>query len=123
MPVYTEPARLSDVLKREFDPLYNRESVTLTGGSYLVGAVVMEGAGGTWSAWAAPAAGDPVPKVGVVLFETDASAADRPATLLLRGPAVVAESALVFDAGVDDAGRAAALAALADQGIVARKTV
>ena len=35
MTTFSEPNRLGDVLKREFDPFYNRETASITGGSNL----------------------------------------------------------------------------------------
>lgn len=123
MPTYEEPSRLSDVLKREWEALYNRESVTLTGSDFAIGAVVNQLATGKWSAYTTPAADADTPVLGVVLFATDASAEDAKATILARGPAVVAEAALVFKDSVSTAGKATALEALTKQGIVARKTL
>jgi hypothetical protein len=59
----------------------------------------------------------------VLLEDADATAADAPAIALVRGPAVVADGALIFKAGISAQNRAAAIAALAGLGIVARRTV
>ena len=39
---------------------------------------------------------------GILLFDTDATSADQTAVILRRGPAVVSDSALVYDASVSD---------------------
>lgn len=121
MPTYTETNRLGDVLKREFDPLLNRETVTLLSGQNLgVGAVLAKNGAGKYLLQA-PAASDGTEVVaGVLLFAADATAGDTKCVILARGPAVVADGALVFAGGITVNQRAAAIAGLASLGIVAR---
>jgi hypothetical protein len=59
MTTFTEPARIGDVLKREFDVLHNREIVTFAmGQNLLLGAVVAIIASGMDAASAAKAGGN-----------------------------------------------------------------
>lgn len=59
----------------------------------------------------------------VLLEDKDATTADKTAVVLVRGPAVVSKTALVFDASVDQAAeKAAKHAELAAVGIVPRET-
>jgi hypothetical protein len=123
MSVLRQPATMGDVLKYELNPNFTRESVTLlTGATYPVGAVLgritasgkfkLATAGGTDGAESAAA---------VLLYGVDASAGDATGIVILRGPAIVAKAALVFDATVDDATKTAAKHSdLAALGIIAR---
>jgi mannose-1-phosphate guanylyltransferase len=98
---------MGDLLKYELNPNFTRETVTLlTGTSYAVGAVLgritasgkykLATSGGTDGAQTAAA---------VLLYATDASAADAEAVVVVRGPAIISKAALVFDASVDDAAK------------------
>jgi hypothetical protein len=125
MPTYTETNRIGDVLKREFDALHNRESVTLISGQNLLCGAVLGRitASGKWTLHAAAAVDGSQNAAGVLLFDTNASAGDRPAVILARGPAVVADGALIFAGGISAPNRATAITALAALGIIARRTV
>lgn len=125
MALYTESNRIGDVLKREFEPLLNRETVTLISGQNLkCGAVLGKiTAGGKYTLHAGGASDGSQNAAGVLLFDCDASAADAKCVVLARGPAVVSDGALIFAGGVTAPHRAAAIAALATLGIVARATV
>jgi hypothetical protein len=107
MSVLTQPPTMGDVLKYELNPNFTRETVTLLAGtSYAVGAVLgritasgkykLATSGGTDGAQTAAA---------VLLYATDASAADAEAVVVVRGPAIISKAALVFDASVDDAAK------------------
>jgi hypothetical protein len=109
MSVLTQPPTMGDVLKYELNPNYTRETVTLLAGTnYPVGAVLgritasgkmkLATSGGSDGAQTAAA---------VLLYATDASAADQEAVVIVRGPAIVSKAALVFDASVDDAAKTA----------------
>ena len=108
MTVLTSPATLGDLLKREFDPNYSRETITLKAGTaYPLGAVL-----GRVTADGKYAFSPATSTTGIegaeianaVLIEAvDATAADTPALVLVRGPVIVADRALVFDASVADA--------------------
>lgn len=108
MTVLTSPATLGDLLKREFDPHYSRETVTLKAGTaYPLGAVlgrvtadgkyVLSPAASTTGIEGAEIAN------AVLIEAVDATAADTPALVLARGPVIVADRALAFDASVADA--------------------
>ena len=123
MSVLTQPPTMGDVLKYELNPNYTRETVTLLAGtSYPVGAVLgritasgkykLATSGGTDGVQTAAA---------VLLYATDASAADAEAVVVVRGPAIVSKAALMFDASVDDATKTAAKhAQLTALGIIPR---
>ena len=123
MSVLTQPPTMGDILKYELNPNYTRETVTLLAGTnYPVGAVLgritasgkykLATSGGTDGAQTAAA---------VLLYATDASAADAEAVVVVRGPAIVSKAALVFDASVDDAAKTAAKhAQLTALGIIPR---
>lgn len=125
MPVFTETNRLGDVLKREFDPLLNRETVTLISGQNLkCGAVLGQiTASGKYTLHAAAAVDGSQNARAVLLFDTDASGGDTKAVVLARGPAVVSDAALIFAGGISAPNRATAVAALAALGIVARSGI
>ena len=119
----TQPPTMGDILKYELNPNYTRETVTLLAGTnYPVGAVLgritasgkykLATSGGTDGAQTAAA---------VLLYATDASAADAEAVVVVRGPAIVSKATLVFDASVDDAAKTAAKhAQLTALGIIPR---
>ena len=109
MSVLTQPPTMGDVLKYELNPNFTRETVTLLAGTnYPVGAVLgritasgkykLATSGGTDGAQTAAA---------VLLYATDASDADKEAVVIVRGPALVSQAALVFGASVDDAAKTA----------------
>ena len=128
MATLTSPADLGAVLKREYDRDYNRETVTLESGTdYPIGAVL-----GVITASGNYALSPHASTVGiegaetaaaVLLVATDATSADTEAVVLVRGPAIVADTPLVVDASVDDATKLAAKhAQLVALGIVPRHT-
>ena len=128
MPVLTQSPTLGDLLKFELNGSYSREIVTLKAGTnYVLGSVL-----GKITASAkyrlAPAAvvvGDEGAEKGIaILLEAaDATAADKSALVLARGPAIVSKNALVFDASVDLlAEKVAKYAELSAAGIVPRDT-
>lgn len=108
MTVLTSPATLGDLLKREFDPNYSRETVTLKSGTaYPLGAVLGRvTADGKYvlSPHAAVTGSEGAEIASAVLVEAvDATTADTQAVVLARGPVIVADRALAFDASVTDA--------------------
>jgi hypothetical protein len=109
MTVLTMSPTLGDLLKYELNANYCREAVTLKAGTdYALGSVLGQiTASGKYRL--APA--------------VDATAGDRTGLVIARGPAIVSRAALVFDASVDDAAKAAAKhAELSAAGIVPRDT-
>jgi hypothetical protein len=125
MSVLTQPPKMGDVLKYELNPNFTRESVTLlAGAAYPVGAVLGRiTASGKLKLSTAAGSDGAQTVAGVLLYATDASAADQEAVVILRGPAIVSKAALVFDASVDDATKTAAKhAQLTALGIIPRDT-
>ncbi|ARU01863.1 head decoration protein [Yoonia vestfoldensis] len=109
MSVLTQPPSMGDVLKYELNPNFTRETITLlAGAAYPVGAVLgritasgkykLATSGGTDGGQTAAA---------VLLYAADATSADATGLVVMRGPAIVSKSALVFDATVDDAAKIA----------------
>ena len=129
MPVLTQSPSLGDLLKYELNGNYARETVTLkSGASYPLGAVLgrITASGKYRLSPAAEVVGDEGAETAaaVLLEAVDATAADATGVVLARGPAIVAEAALVFDTSVDQpAEKAAKKAELAAAGIVPRLTV
>lgn len=129
MPVLTQAPVLGDLVKREFDPNYCRETVLLAAGDALPrGAVLgrIAASGQYVPSPAAAVAGKEGAEIAcaVLLHDVPASAQARPALVLARGPAIVAEAMLSFDPSVNDAAKQAAkLEQLSAHGLVARTTV
>ena len=125
MSVLTQPPVMGDVLKYELNPNFTRETVTLLAGTkYPVGAVLGRiTASGKWKLSTATGSDGAQTAAAVLLYATDATAVDREAVVVLRGPALVATAALIFDASVDDAAKIAAKhAQLTALGIIPRDT-
>ena len=125
MSVLTQPPVMGDVLKYELNPNFTRETVTLLAGTkYPVGAVLGRiTASGKFKLSTATGSDGAQTVAAVLLYATDAATADREAVVLLRGPALVAKAALIFDASVDDAAKTAAKhAQLTALGIIPRDT-
>jgi hypothetical protein len=125
MSVLTQPPVMGDVLKYELNPNFTRETVTLLAGTkYPVGAVLGRiTASGKLKLSTATGSDGAQTVAAVLLYATDAATADREAVVLLRGPALVAKAALIFDASVDDAAKTAAKhAQLTALGIIPRDT-
>lgn len=121
------PAVLGDLVKREFDPNYSRETVTLKAGiAYPLGAVLgrVTATGLYALSPAATTTGLEGAEIAcaVLLASAPMSETDSPSLALVRGPAIVADRALAFDASIADA---AALSLkhqqLAAHGIVVRQ--
>jgi hypothetical protein len=126
MPVLTMAPTLGDLLKYELNANYSRETVTLkVGTNYALGSVLgkITASGKYRLSPAAQAAGDEGAEtaIAVLLEAIDASAGDKTALVVARGPAIVSKAALVFDASVDLAAeKTAKHAQLAAAGIVPR---
>lgn len=106
--VLTSPATLGDLIKRESDPDYTRETVTLKAGTaYPLGAVLgrITADGKYTFSPAASTTGSEGAEIAnaVLIAAVDATAADTQALVLARGPVIVADRALAFDASVADA--------------------
>jgi hypothetical protein len=129
MPVLTASPTLGDLLKFELNASYTRETVTLKAGtSYPLGSVLgrITASGEYRLSPAAEVVGDEGAEVAVAVLLDAVDATDGVATGLIaaRGPVILADAALVFDASVDQpAERTAKIAQLAAGGLVARTTV
>ena len=125
MSVLTQPPTMGDVLKYELNPNFTRETVTLLAGTnYPVGVVLGRiTASGKMKLSTATGTDGAQNAAGVLLYDVDATAADATGIVVMRGPAIVAKAALVFDASVDDAAKTAAKhAQLTALGIIPRDT-
>ena len=129
MPVLTASPTLGDLLKFECHPGYCRETVTLKAGTaYPLGSVLgMVSASGEYRlSPAAEVVGDEGAETAIAVLLQAVDATDGAAIGLIaaRGPVILADSALVFEASVDSAPeRTAKVAQLATVGLVARTTV
>ena len=129
MPVLTAKPTLGDLLKFELNASYTRETVTLKAGtSYSLGAVLgrITASGEYRLSPAAEVVGDEGAEaaIAVLLEAVDATDAAVTGLIAARGPVILADGALVFDASVDQpAERAAKITQLAALGLVARTTV
>lgn len=123
MSVLTQPPTMGDVLKYELNPNFTRETVTLLAGTnYPVGAVLGRiTASGKMKRSTASGSDGAQNAAAVLLYDVDATVSDATGIVVLRGPAIVSKAALVFDASVDDAAKAAAKhAQLTALGIIPR---
>jgi hypothetical protein len=129
MSVLTMAPTLGDLLKFECHPSYGRETVTLKAGTnYSLGSVLgkIAASGEYRLSPAAEVVGDEGAETAVAVLLQAVDATDGAAVGLIaaRGPVILAEAALAFDASVDQpAERAAKLAQLSALGLVARTTV
>ncbi len=129
MPVLTASPTLGDLLKFELNASYTRETVTLKAGtSYPLGSVLGRiTANGEYrlSPAALVAGDDGAENASAVLLDAvDAMDAAVTGLIAARGPVILADSALVFDASIDQpTERAAKIAQLSAAGLVARATV
>jgi hypothetical protein len=125
MSVLTQPPTLGDVLKYEINPNFTRETVTLLAGTnYPVGAVLGRiTASGKLKLSTATGTDGAQNAAAILLYAVDAAAADATGIVVVRGPAIISKSALVFDASVDDTAKTAAKhAQLTALGIIPRDT-
>ena len=102
------PLSLGDLIKRESDPDYTRETVTLTAGTaYPLGAVLgrITADGKYTFSPAASTTGTEGAEIAcaVLLHPVAASATDTQAVILARGQVIVADRALAFDSSITDA--------------------
>jgi hypothetical protein len=101
------PNTLGDLIKRESDPNYTRETVTLKAGTaYPLGAVLgrVTATGIYALSSAASTTGQEGAEIAcaVLLHPVAASDTDTQAVVLARGQVIVADRALAFDASVTD---------------------
>jgi len=128
MSTLTMAPTLGDLLKYELNGNYSRESVILKAGTdYPLGAVLgqITASGKYRLSPAEEVTGDEGAEVAsaVLIEAVDASGGDREGLIVARGPVIVSEAALVFDASVEDESDVAAKhSELALAGIVVRDT-
>jgi hypothetical protein len=116
---------MGDVLKYEVNPNFTRETITLLAGAiYPVGAVLGKiTASGKYKLATSGGSDGAQTAAAVLLYAVDAAEADATAIILARGPAIVSQAALVFDATVDDGAKVATKhGQLAALGIIPRDT-
>ena len=122
MPNLTEPIRLSDLLKfEEAEIQYSRDQVTLASGNDLPRGAVLGviTASGKYAEFDPAATNGTQAAKAVLLYPSDASAADLQVTALKRY-AVVAKQHLAWKTGTTAGEILAALAQLEAVGIIAR---
>ena len=102
---------------------YTRETVTITSGAGKLEPGTVLGritTGGKYTSFAPGASNGSQNASGILWDSVDASAADAPAVILLRGPAIVNRQDLVWPDGVTEAQITTATTALASIGIILR---
>ena len=126
MPTLIKGPTLGDLLKYELNGNYNRETVTLKAGTnYALGSVLgkITASGKYRLSPAAQVAGDEGAETAaaVLIDLVDATGGDTTGLVIARGPVIMSQDALVFDASVDLAAeKTAKHAQLAAIGIVPR---
>jgi hypothetical protein len=125
MTVFTAPGVLGDLLKREYDRDYCREDVELVASAegYKMGAVLGKvTANGKYAL--SPATGSTGGETACAVLLQDVPVNGEKGLIVARGPAIVADTALVFHSSVNsDALKSAKQQQLAAFGIVVRKAV
>jgi len=102
---------------------YTRETVTITSGAGKLDPGKVLGkitTGGKYTSFAPGASNGSQNASGILWDSVDASAADAPAVILLRGPAIVNRHDLVWPDGATEAQITTATTALASIGIILR---
>ena len=102
---------------------YTRETVTIASGAGKLEPGTVLGritTGGKYTSFAPGASNGSQNASGILWDSVDASAADAPAVILLRGPAIVNRHDLVWPDGATEAQITAATTALASIGIILR---
>ena len=122
MPVLTENNRLDDVVLWEEDNQYSRDKITVLSGENLALAAVVGvvTASGKYAEYDPDATDGTEDAAGILVAAVDATAADQLGVAIVRDAMIVAEE-LVWNAGVDAAGKTAALAELKALGIIVRE--
>ena len=124
MPVISEGNNLGDLLKYEAPQLYSRDTVTVASGQNLtLGTVIGIKTTDKKAHTLAPAATDGTEAVaGVLIQAVNATAADTKGVMVARH-AMVADTALVWPAGITVNQKATAVAQLKAIGIIIRQGV
>ncbi len=125
MAIFTAPGVLGDLLKREYDRDYCREDVELAPkeSGYKIGTVLGRvSASGLYAS--SPATGNTGEECACAVLIEDVPPNETRGLIVARGPVIVADKALAFDASVNtDALKNAKHQQLAAFGIVVRKAV
>ena len=122
MTTYTENNRVSDWLKYELNPDFCREQVTIVSGQNLKSGTVLGKitASGKMTAYDDDNGDGSSTAVGILLYDVDATSADKKGVMIARGPAIISSESLVW-AGTNDAGdKTAGLADLAALNFIVR---
>lgn len=102
---------------------YTRETVTLASGAGKLAPGTVLGkitTGGKYTQLAPAASNGSQNAAGILWAEADASAADAPGVVVLRGPAIVNRHEIIWPVGATEPQIATATAALALLGIILR---
>lgn len=102
---------------------YTRETVTLASGAGKLAPGTVLGritTGGKYTQLAPAASNGSQNAAGILWAEADASAADAPGVVVLRGPAIVNRHEIIWPVGATEPQIATAIAALALLGIILR---
>lgn len=100
--IFTSPKTLGEVLKHEYSRETCREVVILAASEtdYEIGTVLGKKSDGKWARCTVDS--DPSTASGVLLEPKKASEADIPdAVVIVRGPAIVADTGLEWDASIN----------------------
>jgi hypothetical protein len=117
MTVMTEGRHTGEFILSEEQGNYARDNATLLEGQNLeAGTVVSKDGDDKYSMFTV--GGDAV--AGILYANVDATDADTPCVVMVRGPLEVIADALVWESGISDQDKATAVAALAALGIIVR---
>lgn len=123
MTTLTEGKHAGGFLVWETSRDYTRETVTITSGAGKLDPGTVLGkitTGGKYTGLAPAATNGSQNAAGIIWAGVDASAADAPGVIVLRGPAIVNRHEIVWPAGATEAQITAATTALATIGIILR---
>ena len=123
MPILTESTHAGGFLVWEVLRDYTRETITVASGAGKLAAGTVLGkitTGGKFTALAPAATNGSQTAAGILWDGIDATSADAPGVVLLRGPAIVNRHEILLPEGATEAQITAATAALAALGILLR---
>ena len=123
MTTLVEPKQDGGFLVWEVLRDYTRETVTIASGAGKIAPSTVLGkitTGGKYTGLAPAATNGSQTPAGILWAGVDATAADALGVVILRGPAIVNRSELIWPAGATDAQITAAITALAALGILLR---
>ncbi len=123
MTTLTEGKHAGGFLVWETSRDYTRETVTIASGAGKLEPGTVLGkitTGGKYTGLAPTATNGSQNAAGILWADVDASAADAPGVVVLRGPAIVNRHEIVWPEGATEAQITAATTALASLGIILR---